>query len=389
MKMSVKPQGGLTNLPPHRRSPAPTGWRWAGAWEAFALLGVLALAFGLRTLLPDVHPVWVGGAVSMDAARKTFSGILAFLQSPHAHPIGDYLGLLSAGIRWAGSRLAPTRGLSLLCGMAAVLLTWQVGRRFFSAPIGIVAATLVALNPFQVIASNDIGIDMPFEFLVLASTLLLWRAQQWPGSLWFWAAYGASVALMTRTSSYALLLLPAHALWVFLSQPVNQAIEHLGLAGTVALALYLPWGPHALVLSDPGIPRGQPVQFDYILTMIATQMSGGHLFNSGTYETVGSRLDPRYHLLLLLPFLAVVVGGALALGRVEKLERMLVGLSWTVPVVAIVLISLARGSVTAYPRDLVFIQPFAALFLAAGIIRWRQIFRWRQGVTAAPEADHA
>lgn len=381
MKTSVMPQGGLTNLPPHRSSPALTEWRWAGAGGGLALLGVLALAFGMRTMLPDVHPVWVDGTVSVDGVRKALSGMVAALH--HATAVGDYRPLLSAGISSVGAKLTPTRGFSLLCGMAAVLLTWQVGRRFFSASIGIVAATLVALNPFQVISSNEVGMGMPFEFLVLASTLLLWRAQQWPGSLWFWAAYGASVALMSRTSSYVLLLLPAQALWVFLSQPPNQAIEHLGLAGAVALALYLPWGPHTLALPDPGSLVKQPVHFDYILAMVATQMSGGHLFNSGTYETIGSRLDPRYHLLLLLPILALVVRGALALGRVEKLERMLVGLSWIVPVVAIVLISLARGSAAAYPRDLAFIQPFAAFFLAAGIVRWRQ------DVTAAPRPDSA
>lgn len=301
--------------------------------------------------------------------------------------------LLAAGTEWVASRLAPSRQLSLLCGMAAVLLTWWIGRRLFSAPIGVLAAAVVALNPFQVVASGSIRVDTPLECLVLACTLILWRALESPGSLWFWAIYGAGAALLVRASPYTLLLLPAQALWVFRSRPLSHAIEHLGLAAGLALALYLPWAPQALTVHSTAVPWGQPVALDYVLTLAGTQVFGGYLLDSGSYDTLGSHLAPVPHAALLLPFLALMAAGAVLLGRIDRQARLLVGLSWVAPVVLIVLVSAALGRVAASPRQLIFVQPFAALLLAAGIVRARQfatgIVRFRQAVAAPPQADRA
>jgi 4-amino-4-deoxy-L-arabinose transferase-like glycosyltransferase len=396
------PDDERTSGAPHERARRPRRRPSGGVWEGFALLLVLALALGLRTLLLGVSPEWVGGAYSLDDLRKIAAGVQALPQSIDVRSLREYRVLLSpendrallaAGMEWVASRLAPTRQLSLLCGMAAVLLTWRIGRRLFSAPIGVLAAAVVALNPFQVVASSSIRMDAALESLVLACTLILWRALEWPGSLWFWAIYGAGAALLVRASPYTLLLLPAQALWVFRSRPLSQAIEHLGLAAGVALALYLPWAPPALMVHSTGVPWGPPVALDYVLTLAGTQMFGGYLLNSGSYDAIGSHLDPVSHVALLLPFLALMAAGAVLLGRIDKQARLLVGLSWVAPVVLVVLASVALGRVAAYPRQLIFVQPFGALLLAAGIVRVRQfatgIVRFRQAVATPPQADRA
>lgn len=372
MQTDVIPQGGQPGQPslPSRAHAFALGRPWMGpAREVLALLGVLALAFGLRTMFLGVRPEWVAGAFSLDAARKALSDSVAFLQS---HPAADYRTVLLGAMRSVGSAVAPTRQLSLLTGMVAVLLTWRVGRRLFSAPIGILAAALLALSPFQVIASSESRMDMPLECLVLASTLMLWRALEWPTSLWFWGGYGVGVALMARTSPYALLLLPAHAVWVLVRLRFGEAIEHLCLAGAVAVALYLPGTAQVLTLPNAAVLLGQPVHFDSILPVVATQAFGGYLFNSGSHDAVGIHFT--YLLLLLLPFLSSMAVGALALGRIDRWAQILVGLSWAVPVVLIALASPVLGH-AAYARPILFIQPFAALFIAAGVLWLRRGFR--------------
>ncbi len=378
MQTNVIPQGGQpgqTSLPSRAHAFALTRPWMATAREVLALLGVLALAFGLRTVFLGVRLEWVGGAYSLDAARKALLDSVAFLQF---HPAADYRTVLVGAMRSVGSAMAPTRQLSLLTGMAAVLLTWRVGRRLFTAPIGILGAALLALSPFQVIASSESGMDMPLECLVLVSTLILWRALQWPSSLWFWGAYGAGVGLMARTSPYTLLLLPAPAVWVLVRLRFSEAIEHLCLVGAVAAALYLPGTTHALALPDPTVLLGQPVHFDSILPVVATQAFGGSLFNSGSHDTVG--IHSTYLLLLLLPFLSSMAVGALALGRIDRWAQILIGLSWGVPVVLIALASPVLGN-AAYSRPLLFIQPFAALILAAGVISLRH------GLNVVPKSD--
>lgn len=329
------------------------------------------LGAGLRSELLGIRSLWFDEAYSLEIARKSLGEMLAFLRANDAHPIG-YYAFLSVWIRWFGTGLAEMRSSSLLFGMAAVLLTWRVGRQLCSPAIGIVAAALVAVNPYQIIASNEIRMYPLLECLVLASTWILWRASASPAPTGWWVAYGVSVALMAYTSYYSFLLLPAQAMWVFLSHPPRQAIRNLGIAGATALALYAPWIPYVLTL--PGrvpLPWRQPVSLDYLTALIASQTFGGYASHVGTYQTVGGSNAADVPL-LLFPFLAVAGAGVFALDRINRPVRTQVGLSWLVPVVLIVLVSLALGRMAAFPRHLIFLQPFAAFVIAAGIVHLRE-----------------
>ena len=145
-------------------------------------------------------------------------------------------------IRWFGTGLAAMRVLSLLFGVAAVALTWAVGRQMCSPPIGVVAAALVALHPYQIFSSNELRMYAPLTALALVSTWCVWRAADPRARWWRWAVYGASVAVMGYVSYYAWLLVPAQVLW--LARPaVAAGRDAAGLAGAVALAWYAPWIP--------------------------------------------------------------------------------------------------------------------------------------------------
>jgi len=347
------------------------------AWEHVALLGTLGLAFLLRDQLLGVRPLWYDEAFSLDVARKSIHEIWIFLRTNDAHPIG-YYAVLSVWIRWFGTGLAEMRFSSVLFSLAAVFLTWRIARQLFSPPIGIVAAVLVAVNPYQIIASNEIRMYPLLECLALVSTWFLWRAAATPPGKgrpapgWWWVGYGVSVAAMAYTSYYSFLLVPAHALWVFLSRPLRQAITSLGIAGATALALYVPWIPYVLTLPDRApLPWRVPISGYYLSDLFASQTFGGYIAHMGTYHTVGGSLA-AYHPLLLFPFLVLMAAGVFALGRVNRSARALVGLSWLIPLVAIVLASMIMGRMMAFPRHLIFLQPFAAVFVAAGVVHLRE-----------------
>ena len=131
----------------------------------------------------------------------------------------------------------------MILGIAAVALTWFVGRRLFSPAVGIVAAALVALHPLQIFSSNEMRMYPLLTVLALISTWLVYRAVEVPDDPWRWAGYGLVTALLAYTSYYAALLVPAQMLWIVVSLPRRQALARLGLAAGVALACYLPWLP--------------------------------------------------------------------------------------------------------------------------------------------------
>ncbi len=343
-----------------------------------ALLAVVALAVLLRQALLT-RSLWFDEGYSLDVARRTLPQIWAFLRTNDSHPIG-YYAFLSMWIRWAGTGLIQIRAPSLVFGLAAVVLTWRIGRELFSPAVGVVAAALVAVNPFQILASDEARMYPLLECLGLVATWILWRASRPEARAWWWVGYGGVAALLLYTSYYAVLLLCAQVLWVAGSRPWRAALTRLGIAGVVALALYAPWIPVIVTLPDRlPLPWRQPITPAFVTDLVATQTFGGYVFHLGTYQTVGGPAL-HYHPLLLFPFLALLAAGAFVLGRINAPARTLIGVSWAAPLVLVVAASLATGHMAAFPRHLVFLQPFAALLLAAGIVHLRD------AVAAAPGA---
>ena len=361
--------------------------RGAFVREGVALFGVMVVAFALRLYLLGSRPLWLDEAYSLGVAGRSIRDILAFLRVSDAHPLG-YYALLSVWLRWAGAGLAEARLPSLLFGLAAVFLTWRIGRRLFSVPVGLVAAGIVALNPFQIIAANEIRMYPLLECTALASTWLVWRAAQSSGARW-WAAYGVSAAAMAYTSYYAFLLIPAQALWAWwpkmpagpeaagshsVGASRRQTLGNLSSAGVAFALCYLPWMPYVLELPNRPVPARQPPHLDYLLGLAASQTFGGYLFSAGNYHWTGVRLPVAGALLLLLPFVGLLGLGIAALGRVNAPARLLVLLSWGGPLLLVVCASFARGVIAAYPRHLVFLEPFAAMLLAGAIVEvWRRL----------------
>jgi len=354
-------------IPPIR--PAGGGWpgRLSRHWEPLALAVVLILALALRLDLLGVRPIWFDEAFSVDTAKRSFSDLWAFFKTHDAHPIG-YYALLSVWIRWFGTGLAAMRVSSLLFGMAAVALTWAVGRQMCSPPIGVVAAALVALHPYQIFSSNELRMYAPLTALALLSTWSVWRAAD-PRARWRrWAVYGASVALMGYASYYAWLLVPAQVWWLWRGLPARQAATRIGVAGAVALACYAPWIPVVLTLPQR-LPWAWriPANPYWLASLLTSQTFGTYLFDTGSYFTIG-HVPLQTYPVLLFPFVVLLVIGGVALGRVHARAGSLALWSWLLPLVLVVAVSLAAGRQFAFPRHLVYLEPFAALLLAAGIV---------------------
>ncbi len=344
-------------------------------WEVLVMAGILLLAASLRWERLGSRNLWQDEAFSLDAARRSIPAMLAFVRANDAHPVGYYM-LLSVWIRTVGENLAWMRALSAIFGVVAILLTWRMGRRLFSPGVGVGAAALLALNPFQIFASNELRMYMPLEVLAIASTWALWWASSSPRGYSRWIVYGVSLALMGYISYYSFLLIPAHVLWLFLHHPPRRAARQAGVAILTALILYAPWTPY--VAGSTGLVRGgllnvrgQGLWSTYVPELLASQTFGGYLFNMLSYHNIKG-LDLQYYGVILFPFLVLIAAGASVLGGINGRARNLAGLCWLVPVTLVVAASLALGKVMAYAYHLNFLQPFLALFVAAGVIHFRE-----------------
>ncbi len=358
-----------------------TAKRWSATlWEFLAVVAITGLAALVRWERLGTRNLWPDEAHSLDVARRGIRELLAFVRAEDAHPFG-YYALLSSWIRWVGEDLASMRALSAIFGVASVLGVWWLGRRLFSPAVGVGAAALLALNPFQIFASNELRMYMPLEFLALVSTALLWRARVALGHGW-WIAYGVSLAMMAYVSYYAFLLIPAHLTWIFLHEKPRIALRRIGVAAATAAVLFAPWIPSLLtqgefLRSTPLLWRGQTIWPTYVPELVAAQTFGGYVLNAVSYHSTQA-LELKYYGLLLFPFVLLAGVGFRALGAINRPARTLVALAWVVPAAVVVLVSLALGKVAAYHYHLNFLAPFLALFVAAGVVHLRD------AVTEAP-----
>jgi len=351
-------------------------------WEFYSLLGVCVLALGIRAQLLGIRPLWYDEAFSLSVARRNVSDLWAYVGAVDTHPVG-YYALLHVWIRWFGTSLSAMRAPSMILGMGAVALTWFVGRRLFSPAVGVVAAGLVALHPYQIFSSNEMRMYPLLTVLSLISTWLVSRAVEVPGDLRRWVAYGIGTALLAYTSYYAILLVAAQVLWILLSLPRRQGVARLALAGGVALACYLPWFPAVMALGGrlPWAWRVPPDVY-YVASLMTSQTFGTYLFNTGTYFTIG-HLPLVDYPLLTVPFAALLGFGVIALHRANRWGGALVAASWLVPLALVLVVSYAMHLQFAFPRHLVFIEPFAALLLAGAVVHAGDAFSGRARALAS------
>ncbi len=349
---------------------------------AVALWGLLLVAAVFRWELLGVRSLWLDEGYSLFVASMPPTEILRFLRFNDAHPAGYYL-LLSWWLRVVGRDLALLRLPSLMAGLGSVIVTWLLARRWCGSWAGLLAAGLVAVNPFQVYTSNELRMYALLGLVVLLAALFLDRALEGGRSLW-WLGYGLCVAAGAYLSYFAVLAVVPQVVWV-LARRKPRSSRGLLSALAVAAVLYLPWVPYLR-----GILERNPQQWvlrppvaggdilPYALSILTSHAYGGYLPNTATYHQSSLLVTP--YLPPLLPFAAAWALGVAALGRGRGAQALAL---WLGGVGLVLAASVVVGRQVAYPRNLVFLQPFAAVVAAAGVMEAGSRAGRRFGAVAA------
>jgi len=114
----------------------------------------------------------------------------------------------------AGQSEFTTRFLSLFFGVLTVPLIYLLGRSLGRPAAGVLAAFLMAINPFQVWHAQDVRNYTVWLALSMAALALLLRAVQEQRSR-YWAGYAGMTLLSLYTQYYELFMLLFHNLFFF------------------------------------------------------------------------------------------------------------------------------------------------------------------------------
>ncbi|MEO8423560.1 MAG: glycosyltransferase family 39 protein [Actinomycetota bacterium] len=173
------------------------------------VLLVVALGALLRLYRIGAQPLWLDEATSLHFARQTLGELWSWstIVDPGNPPL--YYSLLHGWLVF-GNGEASLRLLSALFGVLTIPLVYALGRTIRDHRLGIVAALLFAISPFQVWYSQEARGYSLLTFGATSAMLgvaYLLRHPERSGSLraaaWAWLAYvlGTTVALLAHNTA--------------------------------------------------------------------------------------------------------------------------------------------------------------------------------------------
>ncbi len=137
------------------------------------LILILALAAFLRFYLLDGQSFWNDEGNSARIAERSLPLITAAAAGDIHPPLYYYLLHFWRGV--FGSSEFALRSLSAVLGVLLVGLTFAIGRKAFGRDVGLMAAFVAALNPFQIYYSQEARMYMLLAVIGAAATFFLLR----------------------------------------------------------------------------------------------------------------------------------------------------------------------------------------------------------------------
>ncbi len=205
-----------------------------------ALLLILFAAFALRMVRVADLRMWGDEGFSVFSASRDLYAITFEGKDVDPHP-PLYYYLLHYYLPFAGASELALRFLSVFFGTATVALVYALGRKMFSARVGVLAAAVAAFAPFAVHYSQEVRM---YALVMFLGTLTLYAfvklLEQETRARWIF--FAAAMLLAQYTLYQAAFLWVAQGIFLlpFLRARFAFIARWLAVALAVIL-LFLPW----------------------------------------------------------------------------------------------------------------------------------------------------
>lgn len=300
----------------------------------FVVVAILLLAFALRLYRLADSNIWWDEGWSVWLARQDLWSI-ALRTAADEHPPLHYFTLYF----WdaiVGESAFAVRFSSLALGTLTVALIYRMGRSMVNGWLGLLAALLLAISRFHIWWSQEIKMYSLASLLSLLSLYLflrllrdgdwrLWLSFVLVSELALWTHYLTILILLAENGTVLLLLFQRTKRGDFRPSLTRWAAAQMGL-----ILLFAPW--LYLTLTRPTTwSSPPPFSFPLFLHMAATVLS------------LGVTVEIERYLWPTVGFMALVVVGLISLFRGSRRERqgsLLLALTLLLPPLAIYLLSL-------------------------------------------------
>lgn len=207
---------------------------------------------------------WIDEVSLIRTATADVEQILADFWHNGRPPVYVWLG--RAWIAAFGTSETATRSLSALFGVGAIGVMYMVGRQLFAPAVGLIAAFLLAVSPFQVYHSQNFRYYSLLLFVTLVSFYLYTAALRLRDLRWFVAWVAASV-LLFLTHTFGLFVIGAQTLHFLLLHRTHAVLLKPWIVSQAAIyvaptLLLLPRLWSDVVVSGHGAPGPTWIEFD-------------------------------------------------------------------------------------------------------------------------------
>ncbi|MCS6803233.1 MAG: glycosyltransferase family 39 protein [Chloroflexota bacterium] len=209
--------------------------------RSWVLVVAVWLAFAIRVFRLEAHPYRGDETFVIWFVQQDWLSLLASIARNEPHPPLFYL--IAKGWREAvGDVETVFRFVPLFFGVLAVPAGAQIGARLGGPAVALVAALLLAVNPFYIWNAQDARMYTQALALGLLSLLALLRLDDRPTDLLRLAQYALFSALALLTH-YAFLPIAAvqNGFWLLRHRRERLALQRWLMAQSVLAALALSW----------------------------------------------------------------------------------------------------------------------------------------------------
>lgn len=323
-------------------TPPPVGRRRSTTTLAVLALTLLAAAIRFSTLGRQSY--WYDELATVSVLHRSFGGMLHAVVRSEATPYLYYL------LAWPWTRVfglgeAGLRSLSAVAGTLTVPVTYAAGAMLVSRRVGVVAAAIVAVNPFLVWYSQEARAYALFALFAALTVYFFARALR--GERRSLAAWALTAGLAVATHYFAVFIVGAEAAWLLVRQP-RRAL----LATALPVAVLLAEVPLVVKQRHNGGNLGAS-PLSHRIAGIPKDLVVGYSFPAELAGTVVAALLVLLGVVLVVragPRAALIAGGIAAASIVSPIVVALFGADYVI----------ARNMIAA-------VVP-AAIFLAAGYV---------------------
>ena len=341
-----------------------------------ALAAVLILAAGLRFFRLDGQSMWADEGTSVALSGRSLTAI-TWGAAKDIHP-PLYYYLLHFWTAALGTSVAAIRGLSALLGTLLVAATFGLGRKLWGSAVGLSAAFLSAISPFQVYYSQEARMYILVALLGALSTLLMvWLLERLgkrgspllPAALYVAAAVGC---LYSHYFGFTVLLAQNLGFLVWLaggSRGRWRAFAIWAALQAMVVGAFAPW-----LLLTLGQLRSWPAVSE---GFGARELAGRVL----EVFSLGLSADSAYLAPAMAAFAFLLVVGVAAWWlkgrpwRPRAFPVALAALCFVVPVV--VMYALSQGRPMYNPKFILLATPGYLLLVGRGVVALAWAGRWR------------